>query len=194
MIELATDCAIIMNMRLKVITYGQPVLRQAATQVKDIDDRLRKLIANMLETMAAENGVGLAAEQVGSTQAVCVVDVPADHDVDDDGRRLNPGLGMPLILINPEIEIMGKRRESQPEGCLSFPGITASVTRHYRIRARFMDQDGNRQEIEACDLVARAIQHEMDHLNGVLLVDRMSAVKKVSLSGTLKRLKAEQAV
>lgn len=178
-------------MRRDIITYGQAVLRQKAQPVEAIDADIRTLIADMLETMAAADGVGLAAEQVGIAKAICVVHVPAEHDSNDAGERLNPDIDMPLIMINPAIEPRGKRRASETEGCLSFPGITAAITRPYRILARFTDLENRQQEIEACDMVARAIQHEIDHLNGVLLVDRMSAVKRVSLSGALKRLKSD---
>ncbi len=177
-------------MRRDIIIYGQAVLRQKAQSVDTVDAEIHTLVADMLETMAAADGIGLAAEQVGVAKAICVVNVPAEHDCTDDGERLNPDIAMPLIMINPEIAPKGKRRMSANEGCLSFPGITASITRPYLIVARFKDLHNQPYEIEVCDLLARVIQHEVDHLNGVLLVDRMSAVKRVSLSGALKRLKS----
>ncbi len=181
-------------MQRKILKYGHPALRKKAEPVGVIDKGIRALVRDMLATMASAEGVGLAAEQIGVTQAVCVIDVPADHDLNEDGERLNPEAPMPLVMINPEIRVIGKRRQAQPEGCLSFPGITAAVTRPYRIAADYIDLDGHRHTLEACDLVARAIQHEVDHLNGVLLVDRMSAVKKASLSGVLKRMRAENGI
>ncbi len=179
------------GMHRPILTYGAPELRRKAAPVETVDDEVRSLARAMLATMKAANGIGLAAEQIGVARAICVVNVPAEHDINDDGERLNPNVTMPLIMINPRIAPRGKRRESEPEGCLSFPGITAAITRPYRITATYTDLQGHLHEVETSDLVARAIQHEVDHLNGVLLVDRMSAVKKVSLAGALKRLKTK---
>ncbi len=177
-------------MRKIVLKYGHPALRLKAEAVQSIDAAVRSLADNMLKTMASEEGLGLAALQIGVNRSVCVVDIPAGLDVDETGDRLHPDVVMPLVMINPQITRQGKRRESQPEGCLSFPGITAPVVRWYRIRAVYTDLDNKRHEIEARGLLARAIQHEIDHLNGILLVDRMSTVRKVSLAGALKRLQA----
>lgn len=178
-------------MKLRLRFYGDPVLRTKAAPVAAFDDDLRRLAKDMLDLMRAEKGVGLAAQQVGETRAICVVDVPPEADVDDRGERENPGLAMPIVLVNPEIADASKRTESCEEGCLSFPDIRAAVTRPREIRVRFRDENGAARDIRADGLVARAIQHEMDHLNGVLLADRMSAVKKVALAGRLRRLREE---
>ncbi len=175
-------------MSLSICTYGNPVLRQKAVEVTSVDAEIHELVKDMFETMYAERGVGLAAEQVGRTERIFIVDIPADMDVDDDGQRENPTVEMPMVFINPKITGHGEEVQVGPEGCLSFPEIFANVERWYEVDAEYIDRDGNPQTVHAKGLLARAIQHESDHLDGVLLVDRMSHVKKVALSGKLKRL------
>lgn len=175
-------------MSLPICTYGNPVLRRKADEVKEIDGDIHELVKDMLETMRAERGVGLAAEQVGRTDRVFVVDIPVENDVGDDGRRENPDMEMPLVFINPRITGHGDVVQVGQEGCLSFPEIFANVERWYEVDAKYTDLGGHSQAIHAKGLLARAIQHELDHLDGILLVDRMSHVKRVALGGRLKRL------
>ena len=180
-------------MKYEILTYGHPVLRVRAQPAERVTKALHRLAEDMLETMYAGNGVGLAAQQIGQTLSICVIDVPPDHDVETEGgARLNPHVALPLIMVNPEIVAVDKARERSEEGCLSFPGIHVAVERALRVTSVFLIWKGERQTIDVRGFLARAIQHELDHLHGVLLVDRMSVVKKVSLSGQLKRLKAEQ--
>ena len=157
----------------------------------NIDDSIRTLVNEMFETMYKEQGVGLAAEQVGRTERVFIVDIPAEGDVGEDGKRENPTVEMPLVFINPKITGHTDDVQIGPEGCLSFPEIFANVERWYEVDATYTDRNGIPQTIHAKGLLARAIQHESDHLDGVLLVDRMSHVKKVALGGKLKRLVKE---
>ncbi|MBT8042164.1 MAG: peptide deformylase [Pontiella sp.] len=175
-------------MSLPICTYGNPILRKKADEVQDVTEEIRALAKEMLETMYKERGVGLAAEQVGRTERMFVVDIPPDSDVGDDGVRENPEIEMPLVLINPEVTGHTEDVQVGPEGCLSFPEIFANVERWYEIDAEYTNLDGQRTKLHAKGLLARAIQHELDHLNGILLVDRMSHVKKVALGGKLKRL------
>lgn len=175
-------------MNLPICTYGNPVLRQKAVEVTNINEEVHALVADMFETMHKEKGVGLAAEQVGRTERLFIVDIPEECDVGDDGRRENPAIEMPLVFINPKITGHTEDVQIGPEGCLSFPEIFVSVERWYEIDAQYTDLDGIPQTIHAKGLLARAIQHELDHLDGILLVDRMSHVKKVALGGKLKRL------
>ena len=165
-------------------------------EVKEVNDEIRVLAHEMLETMYLEKGVGLAAEQVGHNERLFVVDIPAEGDVDDDGVRENPEVAMPLVFINPGIIGHGDEVQIGQEGCLSFPEIFANVERWYEVDAAYTDLEGARQTLHAKGLLARAIQHELDHLDGILLIDRMSHVKKVALSGKLKRLskKTKQAL
>ena len=179
-------------MRYEILTYGHPMLRAKAAPVSAINRDLRRLIDDMMDTMHAASGVGLAAQQVGQIDSVCVIDVPADCDLDgEQGMRLNPGIPMPLVMFNPQIVARANDLVKREEGCLSFPGIHTYVSRPGHITAVFMNLRGQQQTITAQGLLARAIQHELDHLNGTLLVDRMSPVKKISLSSQLKRLKRE---
>ncbi len=180
-------------MVLPVVTFGNEILRQKAVPVAELTDSVRHLVRDMLESMYAAKGVGLAAEQVGRTERICVIDVP--HDAEKEARREeNAAIPMPLILINPEIiALEGKQRNE--EGCLSFPDIGAPITRADKVTVTFTDLNGVRQTVSARGLLSRAIQHETDHLDGVLLVDRMSAMQKMSVAGQLKRLQksAQQA-
>ncbi|MDF7798096.1 peptide deformylase [Pontiellaceae bacterium B1224] len=178
-------------MSLPICTYGNPILRQRAVEVMSVNDDIRDLAKEMFETMYKEQGVGLAAEQVGRTERMFIVDIPAEGDLGDDGQRENPGIEMPLVFINPKVTGHTEDIQVGPEGCLSFPEIFANVERWYEVDAAYIDLDGIPQTIHAKGLLARAIQHELDHLDGVLLVDRMSNVKKVALSGKLKRLVKE---
>jgi peptide deformylase len=179
-------------MRLEIRKYGDPVLREKAEPVTEVTDRIRTLAKNMIETLHGdEGGVGLAAQQVGETVAVCVIEVPSEYDADDQGVRFNPDVKMPLVLINPEILEASKETEVRDEGCLSFPGIYAPVRRPVEIKLEYVDLNGKTQKLHLKRFVARVVQHEMDHLHGVLLVDRMGNLKKIALAGQLKRLRNE---
>ena len=169
----------------EVLVLGSPVLREKARRITRIDENTRNLVEDMLATMRSRNGVGLAAQQVGETVAVCVIDTTRDKtDKGTDGTDVE----MPLIMINPEItETAGTA--SCEEGCLSIPDIYVTVSRAEEITAVFQSMGGKQVSIRAKGLLSRAVQHELDHLNGVLLVDRMSAIKRISLSGKLKKIK-----
>ena len=175
-------------MNLPICTYGNPVLRKKAVEVKEVDDDVRALAQAMLETMHKERGLGLAAEQVGRSVRLCVIDIPPDSDIGEGDVRDNPDVEMPLVLINPKITGHTDDVQIGQEGCLSFPDIFASVERWYEIDFEYTDCDGTRRTEHGKGLLARAVQHEIDHLDGILLVDRMSHVKRVALSGKLKRL------
>ena len=183
-------------MSLSICTYGNPVLRKKAVEVTEITGEIHELVNEMFETMNAERGIGLAAEQIGRSEALCIIDIPSDSDFDEEGQRENPEVVMPLTLINPKITGHTDMVQVGQEGCLSFPDIYANVERWYEVDAEYTDLEGHSQKIHAKGLLARAIQHELDHLAGILLVDRMSHVKKVALGGKLKRLvkKTKQAL
>ena len=176
---------------LKLTYYGNPVLRDHTVEVPEVTDELRNLADEMIETMHAENGIGLAAPQVNRLERLCVVDIPSDADRDEEGHPLNPGLQQPMVLFNPVISDPSQESVGYEEGCLSFPGIYGSVQRPDEVTLSFLDRDGRRQSCRVRGLLCRCIQHEVDHLDGVLFVDRLSAVKKVALSGRLKRLRKE---
>lgn len=178
-------------MNYDVVKYGNPVLRKKAEPVTVFDDELRRLAQDMVRSMHAASGVGLAAEQVGCTLSLCVIDVPAESDVETKGGpRLNPMAPMPLILVNPKITARAGEMEGD-EGCLSFPTIYGPVKRAYEVTVTYQDLDGMARTLTVRGLISRAVQHEVDHLRGVLLIDHFSAPRKLSLALSLKRLKKE---
>lgn len=179
-------------MEYEIITYGNKLLRRKSTRVEDVTDEIRSLVQDMLKTMYASDGLGLAAEQVGRDEAICVIDIPPMRDEETGApKRENPDVRMPLVLVNPRIvERDGEQVGS--EGCLSFPGIFVSVKRAETVAVEFLDMEGELRIVRATGLLARAIQHELDHLDGVLLVDRMSAVQKVAVAGKLKKLRKQR--
>lgn len=181
-------------MILEIVQYGHPVLRQKCRPVTEVDDTIRQLAADMIETMIDANGVGLAAPQVGVDIRLAVVDVSHDPEcitmLKVNGKDADLAAIMPLVFINPELTL-SQQKESATEGCLSIQGIRAEVRRPSAVIAKLALLDGSVLEIETDGLLARAIQHETDHLNGVLFVDRLPAVTKVSMKNRLKRLLVE---
>ena len=169
-----------------VVTFGHEILRQKAVPVAEVNEAVRQLVRDMLESMYAAKGVGLAAEQVGHTESVCVIDVPRDAEKEA-CREENAAVPMPLVLINPEI-IAAEGKQRNEEGCLSFPDIGAPISRADKVTVTYTDLTGARQTVSARGLLSRAIQHEVDHLSGILLVDKMSPMQKMSVSGQLRRL------
>jgi peptide deformylase len=181
-------------MILQILEYGEPILRAKGKPIENIDDRIRELAENMIETMHASNGVGLAAQQIGEALQLTVLDVSLVEDRPStlklDGKDVDPKAAMPLALINPEIELRGTT-EVGVEGCLSFPEITGDIERAKSVIVRAQTLEGGTIEIEASGFLARAIQHEGDHLNGILFIDRMNSAAKAALSSRLKRLQKE---
>jgi peptide deformylase len=178
----------------EIVIFGEPVLRTKGKQLERIDDDIRALAADMLETMYDANGVGLAAQQVGRALQMTVIDVSDAESRPSQmwlaGEEVDPKEHMPLILINPEVQL-GEELETGTEGCLSFPEITAEIPRPTKVKVTAQDLQGDRIEFEAAGLLGRAVQHETDHLNGILFIDRMSSAAKAALAGKLKRLAAE---
>jgi peptide deformylase len=181
-------------MKLPIVQYGDPVLRAKGKRIDKVDHRLRELAQNMIETMHAANGVGLAAQQIGEPVQLTVLDISQVEDrptsMKLNGSSIDPKSAMPLVLINPQVELGGET-EMGTEGCLSFPEITGEISRAKSITVRGQDLEENAIEIETSGFLARAIQHEVDHLNGILFIDRMSSALKSSLSSKLKRLQKE---
>lgn len=178
-------------MKCEITIYGNPVLRKKSVPIKEINESIRRLAGDMLETMYRSNGLGLAAEQVGRTESICVIDLPASLDMEEETRRrLNPGIKMPLIMLNP---VITKSEGSQvgQEGCLSFPDIFVQIKRAAEVEVKFVNLAGEIEVLQVRALLARTVQHEVDHLNGILLVNRMSTVQKLSMAGKLKKLKKQ---
>jgi peptide deformylase len=181
-------------MILSILQYGDPILRAKGKQIEKIDDHIRELAANMIETMHAANGIGLAAQQVGEALRLTVLDVSQIEDRPStlklNGEDVDPTAAMPLVLINPEIKL-GDETEIGTEGCLSFPEINGQIERAESTMVRAQNLEGDKIEIVATGLLARAIQHEVDHLNGILFIDRMNSAAKAALSSRLKRLQKQ---
>lgn len=176
-------------MILPIVKYGDETLREKAVPVGLVTDEIRKLAADMLETMYQARGVGLAAEQVGRRERICVIDVPKDCEKEAYRESNEAAVKMPLVLVNPEI-ISAEGEQRDNEGCLSFPKIGSPVTRANTVTVTFFDLAGMRQTITVSGLLARAVQHETDHLDGVLFVDKLGPGQLLAIAGKLSRLKA----
>lgn len=181
-------------MILEIVKYGHEALRQRGRRIEEINDEIRQLAIDMLETMTAANGVGLAAQQVGVPLQLTVIDVAQVEDrpstMKIDGRHVKIAEHMPLVLINPVLTL-GREKEVGVEGCLSFPEMTADILRAAGATVRAVNLAGEQVEFYSTGLLARALQHEIDHLNGILFIDRMNSASKASLAGRLKRLQRE---
>jgi peptide deformylase len=179
----------------EIVLYGDPVLRVKGKRIDQVTDKIRALAEDMLETMRAANGVGLAAQQVGVPLQLTVVDVAEAESRPSrlwiDGAEVDPREHMPIVLLNPQIDL-SKETDIGPEGCLSFPEIIADISRASHVCVRADGLDGQKIEFEAEGLLARAAQHEIDHLHGILFIDRMNSAAKASLGNRLKKLVAEQ--
>lgn len=175
----------------EIVIYGDPVLRKKGKDIVKITDEIRAFAQDMIETMHEAHGVGLAAQQVGEAIQLTVIDVSDAENRPSrmwiDGEEVDPKEHMPLILINPQTEL-SRETEIGPEGCLSFPEITADISRAERVKVTALDLEGKPVSFEAEGLLSRAVQHETDHLNGILFIDRMSSASKVTLASKLKKL------
>jgi peptide deformylase len=181
-------------MILEVTKYGNPVLRQKGAGIEKITPEIKQLIADMFETMYATKGIGLAAQQVGKAVQLTVIDVRGVTDrpstLELAGKSADVESFMPLVLINPEIKpltdpVLG------PEGCLSFPELYGDVLRPESVEVKALNEKGKPIEFRCGGLLARAVQHETDHLNGILFIDRMDRKSKSELRDELDLLQAE---
>jgi peptide deformylase len=181
-------------MVLPVVMYGTPVLRQKGARVEKLTPTIKRLIADMLETMYAHKGIGLAAQQVGVPIQLTVIDVRGVTDrpssLELNGQPVDLASMMPLVLINPEITPAGQP-VAGPEGCLSFPEIFAEITRPDVVDVKALNAEGEPLEFRCGGLLARAAQHETDHLHGILFIDRMDKKTKEELRPDLDVLQAE---
>lgn len=179
-----------------IVLYGDPVLRKKGARVDTVTPEIRQLAADMIETMHDARGVGLAAQQVGQAIQMAVVDVSHDEECVSylrvNGEEMTLKDLCPLVYLNPEIEA-GRETDTDTEGCLSFPDLRAEITRPAEIKATVQTLDGDTLVIETDGLFARALQHETDHLQGKLFIDRMSRARKLSLQRTLREMQREWA-
>lgn len=178
-------------MILPIVIYGDPVLRVDCPPVTDVTEETRALAENMVETMYEADGVGLAAPQVGVALQLAVVDVSHAPELQSyfrvDGQEAVLKEWMPLVFTNPDIE-PGRARAESNEGCLSFPGLRYQIKRPAQITARLTLLDGRVITVETDGLLARALQHETDHLHGRLFIDRLSSVDKLTLKRRLREM------
>lgn len=181
-------------MLLSITQYGNPVLRAVSAPVEQVDEAIHALAANMIETMYAANGIGLAAPQVGENIRLVVIDIPEDEEegAEPEMATINGELRpirdiMPLVFINPVIEPYGKEYLFT-EGCLSVHNIRANVSRPENVKATLPQLDGSVLEVDCGGLLARCLQHECDHLEGFLFTDRVSSASKITLAKKLKKL------
>ena len=180
-------------MILEVIKYGDPVLRQKGARIEKITPAIKRLIADMFETMHERHGVGLAAQQVGRALQITVIDVREVQDrpstLELKGKPADPNEIMPLVLINPEIKPMGET-VTAGEGCLSFPEIYGEISRPGEVEVKALNEKMKPVEFHVGGLLSRVIQHEMDHLNGILFIDRMTKKTKEEIRDELDALQA----
>ncbi len=178
-------------MKLEILTYPNPLLREVSEPVTEFGPELKTLIDDMLETMYDANGIGLAAAQVGKLLQLLVVDtrtrdLDSSREDNDDLTSLEKKIRQPLILINPEI-IKGEGKTTFDEGCLSVPSFFETVERFEKIEVKAFDSDGKEFKFETDGLLAICIQHEMDHLDGTLFIDHISFTKSNKIKNTIKK-------
>ena len=164
----------------KIVIEPDPILRKKSENLEKVDNDLKKLMDDMLETMYAAPGIGLAAVQIGILKRLIVIDISKDN------KKKNP-----LFLINPEITFKSKNTSSYEEGCLSLPGQFAEIERPAECHLNYIDYNGKKKKLKADGLLATCIQHEIDHLNGVLFIDYLSKLKKDMIIKKLAKHKKE---
>ncbi|MEM1058755.1 MAG: peptide deformylase [Verrucomicrobiota bacterium] len=179
-------------MKMEMVYYGDPRLRAKGEPVRAFDGELRVYVDDLLETMRAYRGVGLASQQVGRALQVAVVDITGIEERPSKmwigGQPVDPEEHMPLLLINPELELT-KKKTLGPEGCLSFPTVYADINRSVRVKCTTRTVDGRTFVFEAAGLLGRAVQHETDHLHGRLFLDLMNAEDRQASAAILEGLK-----
>jgi peptide deformylase len=181
-------------MVLPIVHFNSPILRKKGAKITAFDAALARLAADMVDTMHAAHGIGLAAQQIGQAIQLCVVDLretQAEFDWQYDGAHPPLELFMPLTIVNPELEIVPEPTDSYEEGCLSFPDIRGDVVRPDEITVKFQDANGVPHTLRCNGLLARCVQHEADHLNGILFIDRMDKAVLAAIDPELKALKKQ---
>ena len=182
-------------MLLRVTQYGEPILRKVGTAITEFDADLAQLADDMVDTMYDEEGIGLAAQQIGKAIQLFVLDVrppegekpPFDYSFD--GKQPPLDLIMPMALANPKVSIIDSSENVYEEGCLSFPDVRGKVTRPIGVRCEFQDTEGKSHILEATGLLGRCILHESDHLNGELFIDKMDKRDLQRMTPRIKKIK-----
>jgi peptide deformylase len=179
-------------MYLGIVHYNDPVLRRKGEKITAFDDALASFAAQMIHTMHEAHGIGLAAQQVGRAVQLCVIDLrgtEAEFEWAIDGKKTPLELYMPMVLANPKVSVARKTPTvTSEEGCLSFPEIRGDVERAGSVTVKFQDQAGLHHTLECTGLLARCVLHEVDHLNGVLFIDRMAKEVRAAVDESVKAL------
>ena len=181
-------------MPTKIVHFNEPILRKKGAKVTAFNAALAQLAGEMIAAMHAAEGIGLAAQQVGQAMQLCVIDLrPAEAKFawEYDGTRPPLELFMPLALVNPQLTAVPEPTTVYEEGCLSFPEIRGDVVRPDEITVKFQDTTGHAHVLRCNGLLARCVQHEVDHLNGILYIDRMEKDVRAALEPELKALKKQ---
>ncbi len=181
-------------MLLRIVHFNQPILHKKGVRISAFDASLARLANDMVETMHAAHGIGLAAQQIGEALQLCVVDLrqaEAEYTWRLNGARPPKELFMPLILVNPHVTADPDPATVTDEGCLSFPDIRGDVERPDRITVTYQDLQGHAHTLAATGLLSRCIQHEVDHVNGILFIDRMDKKTLAQLEPALRALKKQ---
>jgi peptide deformylase len=182
-------------MPLPIVHYNDPILRKKGNKITEFDNALADFVRQLVVTMHEAGGIGLAAQQVGRAAQACVVDLresDAKYSWELDGGHPPPEIFMPLVIVNPVVEFPpGAEKKVMEEGCLSFPEIRGEVERIERITVRFQDERGIAHVLSCDGLLARCVLHEMDHLNGVLFIDRMDKPTRAGLDDAIRLLAKE---
>ena len=179
-------------MALKIVQFNEPILRKKGSKITSFNAALSELAEAMIETMHDAEGIGLAAQQIGQAIQLCVADLrPVDSkfDWEYDGARPPLELFMPLVLVNPEVTVEPEPETVYEEGCLSFPQIRGDVVRPDKITVKFKDAAGHAHVLSCTGLLSRCIQHEVDHLNGILYIDHMDKETLLAIEPEIKALK-----
>ena len=166
----------------KILTEPDPFLRQVSQDVEEVNDKIRRLMDDMLETMYSAPGIGLAAIQVGVPKRVIVIDLSKEEKK------------KPLYFVNPKVIVKSKNNSTYEEGCLSVPGQFAEVDRPDKCHINYLDYNGQKKELKAEGLLATCIQHEMDHLEGILFIDYLSKLKKSMILKKLSKNKSSRII
>lgn len=187
---MSTDLTQVDPAKLRIELYPTEVLRTKASPVSEIDESMRAIAARMIELMRGAQGIGLAAPQVGLPIRLFVAHVPPDPEADDPAElgEVPESCDEPQVFFNPEIVEFSRDLEPYDEGCLSLPGITGEVNRPSTVTMRAMDAQGNPVEVRATGLLARCWQHEIDHLDGVLILDKMSQMSRLKNRARIKSM------
>ncbi len=179
-------------MPLPIVHFNDPVLRKKGARITAFNGELLALAADMVDTMHAAAGIGLAAQQIGQAIQLCVVDLretQTKFDWELDGAKPPLDLFMPMVIVNPDVTVVPEPETVYEEGCLSFPGINGDVVRPDEITVKFQDGDGAPHTLRCNGLLSRCIQHEADHLNGILFIERMDKETLEEIGEELKALK-----